>query len=567
MVGQADRQHPWQRILPRLPAGIAAVGFAVTVTLAFQVFSSDRVIEGDLSTYLLPAKYAAEGWGTLYVDVFDLKPPLVFSVMVPWVGAAGWSLAGLWLLYAALLGLVGAAFWLLLRSMLGPWWALAAFASACLVLVGFGMLEEILFTTEVLGLALVLWAMWIGARAQRRWPLFVAGLLAGLAGQAKEVYLLAPLALIPLALRGQADARRRWGRVAALGGGLATALALTLAVLVLWGPGTVSAYLGILGFKSRRFPAPDASTLAERLAEAMGAVSQWLPLAIVTIGTALVLAIAARVRARAPGDPERGSAHDAVGMASVTLVVVVLAGLAWQGAPVVLHYAIALVFPAMLALAALIRWGRDAAVELELSRPLGIAASIALLAGLVPSAGALAWSAGRAISVDPVGVVAAATELERPGDLAVFSRISDLAGPGSCIQVAYGWTAPAYYLYADRPACSRFAVPPLALDASLRSEHQQALIERPPAVLVLDPALRGETALPEDEGTPETSIFPFEAVAETCYEPVSDAPLLYVPRGAPEVTASCIAARVAEMGSERALPGQRGVEGTALPAN
>ena len=239
MTSEVTRAFTMQGLARAFPAALATIGFLLTVTLTFQVFASERVIEGDLSTYLLPAKYVSEGWGTLYVDVFDLKPPLIFSLMVPWVALAGWSLAGFWLLYAVLLALLGAGFWLCLRLMLQPWWALAAFASACIVLVGFSLLEEILFTTEVLGLVLVVWAIWIGARARRWWPLLIAGLIAGLAGQVKEVFLLAPLALIPLAVVGRALGDRP-RRLLAVVVGAAGAWGITLAILRAWGAVRVS---------------------------------------------------------------------------------------------------------------------------------------------------------------------------------------------------------------------------------------------------------------------------------------------------------------------------------------
>jgi 4-amino-4-deoxy-L-arabinose transferase-like glycosyltransferase len=522
-----------------VPPYLATIGFALVVVLTYQIFSSQPLIKGDLSTYLLPAKYWTEGWGSLYVDVFDLKPPMTFGVLVPWVAAAGWSLVGFWILYAGLLAAMATFFWLLLRRLLPPWPALAVFSSACVVLVGFSMLEEIFFITEVVGLVLTLGGLWLAQRWGARWfAMALAGLAMGTAGQVKEIFLLVPLALLPAVV---ARPDRRWWLLASAAGGVLVAWLVTAASLVAWGTGSFGAYLEVLAFKRQRFPAPDIATVWERLQAFAGEIASWLPFVGVTVVAVAVLAVLSLSRRRREAVTTTWNAAPD-GMAAGILFAVMVVGLVWQGAPLIRHYAVALVPPLFLLLGAAVGWGwarRD-----SLRPGVRVAVSIALISGLLPAFSAVGWSLGRARTVDPVGVLQAAGKLESAEARGVFTAISAATDPSDCIQVAYGWSATAYYLYSDRAACSRFVVPPLALDPMLRSEMQESLIARPPALLVVDRSLALETALPTTEGTPDEVIFPFQAVADECYAPVSGSDVILVPRGSASETAACISRQV-----------------------
>jgi hypothetical protein len=122
--------------------------------------------------------------------------------------------------------------------------------------------------------------------------------------------------------------------------------------------------------------------------------------------------------------------------------------------------------------------------------------------------------------------------------------VADATAPGDCIQVAYGWSASSYHWYSERPPCARFFVPPLDLSPDLRVEYQQALIQRPPDLIVFDPSLVDSTTVPAEQGTPDEVIFPFAAVVANCYDPVAGDPLLFAPRGSSEMTSLCIAEQV-----------------------
>jgi len=405
--------------------------------------------------------------------------------------------------------------------------------------VGFSMLEEIFFITEVVGLVLTLGGLWLAQRWGARWfAMALAGLAMGTAGQVKEIFLLVPLALLPAVV---ARPDRRWWLLASAAGGVLVAWLVTAASLVAWGTGSFGAYLEVLAFKRQRFPAPDIATVWERLQAFAGEIASWLPFVGVTVVAVAVLAVLSLSRRRREAVTTTWNAAPD-GMAAGILFAVMVVGLVWQGAPLIRHYAVALVPPLFLLLGAAVGWGwarRD-----SLRPGVRVAVSIALISGLLPAFSAVGWSLGRARTVDPVGVLQAAGKLESAEARGVFTAISAATDPSDCIQVAYGWSATAYYLYSDRAACSRFVVPPLALDPMLRSEMQESLIARPPALLVVDRSLALETALPTTEGTPDEVIFPFQAVADECYAPVSGSDVILVPRGSASETAACISRQV-----------------------
>jgi hypothetical protein len=524
-----------QSLIPAVAASLIAI---VTVLLAYTVFASTPLIQADLSTYVLPAQFRIAGLGSIYVDLFDIKPPLAYAMFVPWVAVFGVHLVQFWLLYALLMLITFAGFWYLIRRFLNPWYSLIVFSSCAGTLVGLGMLEELFFTTEIVCLALILSALTLIYRYRTSMhSAFAAGFLITSAGQVKEVFILAPLALIPLLLQPRINRRKRLiGAVV----GCASAIALTIAVLLFWGNGSLGAYLEILKFKRERFPAPGLTGVAHDLSDYLHQLILWLPLIGVFVGLVLVLVLLKKIGKRFQGSEKSWNAEFT---SAAILFLAILAGFIWQGAPLVLHYALALIFPLYIMLAAVLAWSLN--VISGTSASTRVVVTALLIAGLLPSLTSVAWVYGRTTSLSPSGLVSSIKGLESTSDLEIFGKISELTGSSDCIQAAYGWSATSFYLYTDRKSCSRFVVPPLALDPAYRTELQADLIARPPAVLIADRSLSGQTALPASEGTPETTIFPFEAVISNCYRAVPGWPILFTPSsGEQKMTSDCIAGQV-----------------------
>ncbi|MCF8526180.1 MAG: hypothetical protein K9G24_01720 [Candidatus Nanopelagicales bacterium] len=502
---------------------LAAGGALVVIALAYGVFSEWHILQADLSTYLLPGVARQRDQGTVYVDFFDIKPPLAYAMFLPWLALFGHGLAGMWVLYALLLASMFAGFWLVLRRLLDPWPALYVFSACCLSVVGLSLLEELFFVTETVCLVLVLCGLALALRLGSRpaWLIASAALVAS-AGQVKEVFILAPLALLPVASRFP----RGWLRgVLCIAAGSVAAILAVGGALVLWGGGALGGYLEVLGFKREKFPAPTLSRIASDLPHYLATVRDWFPwlglLVVIVVGLLVWRLLSHRGINPLVGDRQVAAASVIILFASVAI------GMLWQGAPPIRHYALALVLPAYLLAGAALAWVQSCVTPI--ARPWRTLIVILTFATAAPAVSSVAWSYGRVRTFDPLSFVESASSLESESDLSVFRKIADLTPTDQCIQAAYGWSATAYYVYAARPSCSRFVVPPLALDPAYRQQMQDDLVRNPPAVLVLDEAVRGETALLPSIGTPEEIIFPFEAVTERCYQPVASFPTLFVP--------------------------------------
>ena len=527
-------------VVSRVPAIAAAIGTVIVIALAYGVFADRPILEADLSTYLLPGRGLLDGSGSLYVDYFDIKPPLTYAPLVPWLWVVGPGLLGWWILYAALLFAMFAAQWLLLRTVLSPWLSLWLFASMALVMVGAAVLEELFFITEVMGLVLILIGLRIALLATPTW-LFTGALLITMAGQVKEVFILAPLALVPLIFN---DPRQRWRNLAAVVAGGVTAAVIVILTLVAWGSGVFAAYLEVLQLKSSRFPPPTAGELSQSIGEYAGELFSWLPLLVVFVVTAVVITI---IQKRNSAAGENNDAPRSVTRWAFALVFVAIAlGFVWQGAPLIRHYAVAVIPPLFLMLAAVMAWIWPKARALP--RAWAVIAPAVLLVGTAPAVGYVLWAGGAITGYSPSRLIAAAQNLESSESLEVFAQIAQATSEQDCIQVAYGWSASAYYWYSEREPCARFIVPPLDLSPELRTEYQEALINSPPPLLVVDTAFTAETTVDEAEGTPDEVFFPFQQVARQCYRPLDGSDILFVPTSEdPSATSDCIADQVRAM--------------------
>jgi len=221
-------------------------------------------------------------------------------------------------------------------------------------------------------------------------------------------------------------------------------------------------------------------------------------------------------------------------------------GFIWQGAPLIRHYAVAVIPPLFLMLAAVMAWAWPQARALP--RMWAAIAPAVLIIGTAPAVGNVLWAAGAVSGYSPGRLIAAAQNLENRENLEVFRRISGATAPEDCIQVAYGWSASAYYWYSEREPCARFIVPPLDLSEELSDEYQQRLIDNPPQLLVFDEDLSTETTVDPERGTADTTIFPFRQVVRSCYRPLGDSPILYVPlEGEGRSSSQCIREQVSAM--------------------
>jgi hypothetical protein len=507
------------RCAATVPDVMAAAGVLILLVLSYAVYFETPLVVPDLSTYLLPAVAREQGTGLLYVDFLDIKPPLLFATFVPWIAIAGSSLVSMWALYALILILLFSAFYLILRQELRPWLAVFVFGSCLVTIVYFGLLEQFFFISEVIAGTAALWGLVVS-----RWKstsllcLGSAAFLLTVAGQVKDVFLFAPLALLPLLW-----VHRERLRAFAFGvAGVGAAVLLTLATLMWWGPGVLGAYAEVLRVKGSRFPPPDVVDLTSRAIGHAGQITQWLPwLGLFAVGVALAAIVGVRHRSW-PG------VQPAEWMVAI-YAVSVYAGFLWQGSDLKGYFAIALIFPVFALAGVLLH------LSLKAAHPLGGSGrwviTALLIVGLAPSIAALSWTAGRAstLAIPPLGH--ALQSAEAPNEISRYQAIHALAQAGDCLHVAYGWSATQYYLYSGLPPCNRLTLPPLASQVpELGEELQSSLLERPPDILVLDPSLAGQ----------ETEVFPYGEVADSCYQIVTEDESVLKPRGDLANATECI---------------------------
>jgi len=540
-----ESAHPPSIIMRATPKSLSRVAAALGATLAggilmtsiMRTFSSRSTIEPDLSTYVLPAVERARGFGALYVDFLDIKPPLTFGIFLPWFAAVGNSLVGLWVLYLILIGALLVAFWLALRMQLAPWLALGVFLSCIVVVTQSGMFDWFFFTTEVVGLVPLLWGLVIARRFGHRLPaLFFASLMLTLAGQAKDVFVLVPLALIPLVWHH----RRRALAVASSLAGIAAAFLGIVAMLTWWGPGTLRSYVAVLGIKREIFPFPGFVEAAASVWDDVLVVQSWLPLlALLFIALGLC---AIYVRRESLPESPRARVMWRVTWPEwmyLTAFFCVALGFAWQGRELSQYYAIAFAFPLFIALSVPVSRISAAATSLAgYRRPMVITI---LAVSLVPTLSFALNFAGMTKAMRPWQDASRIISTETPESLSSYSAIRGLAIDKGCLHVAYGWGASAYYLYTGLKPCTRFMAPPLAATTTaLALELREAIVKSPPSVLVMDPTQR--IPFDDESGRTENVLLPFDVIADTCYLPSPVAPNVYVPLGSESQERTCIEA-------------------------
>gem|GEM_PF-1190613 len=525
------------RLNQLLPIFIAVVGTVIVIALSFQIYFQLVTIGADLSTYLVPAVAREQGFGLVYSNFFDIKPPLTFGVFVPWIALFGSSLASMWAFYALLLSLMLGAFFIALYQQLKPWLAVVVFGFCAINIVFFAMLEEFFFVTEVVGSTLVLSGIvLVRWRPTHLGALVVSSLFLGAAGQVKEVFIFAPLALLPIVWASS----RRLRAFGALAVGVATAYLLTGLLLVWWGRGVLQAYWEVIQFKRERFPLPTPADLASLAVDHFSQLQLWFPWFLFTTVLFVLVVIVHSLLKRSGrfANPNEGTFTHARLSAGEWMLVFLFGamylGFLWQGASLTKYFAIAMVFPTYLLFAVLISHVMKGITGK--SKIAVAAVTIVLILGIAPGTDAALWAIGRTkfYTVPPIGELAA--QAESVDDLALYTEIKNLTNADDCLHVTAGWSATADYLYAQRPPCTRFTLPTLvAQTPALWETLATELLEQPPRIIIYDPEIAAREATP----------FPYAEVLARCYRQSETQPTLYFPLESDEATRECMQAVVA----------------------
>jgi hypothetical protein len=506
---------------------------AVMVFSRVSELAATRVLMHDFVSYVLPASSFSSGLGAPYSDYWDLKPPLLLAHLVPWIALFGTTLRGFYVLYVFWLVLALFCAWRILRMLAPSWLAVAAFACATVLMPATGSLD-MFFPSELPGLALVLLGLVLAIEFPgRAWALFAAAFAMTAAGQFKDVYMFAPLVLVPVVWSAT---RRAKAALLAAAGAVAAAV-LTIAYLL--STGSLGAYREVLAWKRRDYSRPNLGGALESTVQLIWDNGSGL---VLGLGGALVLAVlwvglrhAERVVARPEGEStgreDRSDVADDDGTCRggtrvtqtpsgerrpfvATLVLLLwlslAAGFALQAKLAISHYLISLQLPTILAVVAVF------ALATQATRPHGRRATVAIsllaLACLIPKPFLVEDYLDQARSASPGRIIDVLQGLERPQDLAPFRRPGQLTPRGRCLQVAYGWDAGAFHVYGKRPSCSRYFLSNLVTTPWQRDELISQVIAAGPAVVVYRPQ---DADL--DVPTFEHESFPWAKVLTDCY--------------------------------------------------
>ena len=244
--------------------------------------AATRTLSHDFVSYVLPASSFSSGLGAPYSDYWDLKPPLLLAHLVPWIELFGTTLRGFYVLYVFWLVLALFCAWRILRRLAPGWLAVAAFASATVVMPATGSLD-MFFPSELPGLALVLVGLVLAIEFPgRAWALFAAAFAMTAAGQFKDVYMFAPLVLV--AVVWSATSRAKAALLAAAGA-LAVAV-LTIAYLL--STGSLGAYREVLAWKRKEYPVPSLGGVLESTVQLIWDNGSGL---VLGLGGSLILAV------------------------------------------------------------------------------------------------------------------------------------------------------------------------------------------------------------------------------------------------------------------------------------
>jgi hypothetical protein len=529
---------------PKIPGLLASLVTLGLLVLTYAHYASQGRITADLSTYLLPFHARELNMGSLYVDYFDIKPPLTYAIFIPWVKVFGLSLLSMWVFYLLFLVTMFMSLWLLLRRVLTGWTALFLYCIFCVIVVGNSLLEDLFFVTEVIGLALVLLGLLVALKlTNRNYAIFLASFMMAAAGQVKEVFILAPLILFVVLMHRKTG--RLAGFVSAISG-ILFANVVVLGILFWWGSGVPNAYLDIWKFKSDAFPKPSPSGVLSQTLDIANTVGHsWMPLFIVFLVATLSL-VSASLFVKKESVRFARTSLTSESAIYFYLFFTLLLGTYWQGKGLYGHYSLPLLVAGFLVIGCLL------ALDLRLSATWKPGVQLGLIAvlciSLLPSVSALKWTGGRITSFNPSSFFTDLTSYENDEELKIFQRIGQLTAPEDCIQVAYGWDASAYYLYSNRKPCTRFIVPPLALSPDLQLEFRSELLKNPPPVIILDPSRRRESVeRPVSGSVFEPATFPFEKVTMSCYTRDASVPIIYVSRyTSPQSLSDCIENELSE---------------------
>ena len=479
----------------RLPVATLPI---LLVAMSSVVIISQTTWQGvshDLSSFLAPVVAITNGHFALYDAYFNVAPPGIHLILLPWVWLFGPGIWSMYALHSIFVFSHQGTMYLALRKWLTPIETTFVFVPTTIVTITGHVFDEMLLNTELVGNTFVLLGFCVLPLRSpnpklRRWAVGLS--LLTFAVVVREVYLFAPVMAFGAFLwiyRGEKNQRPvtlklvAWAAV--LGAGPTVAMLMTLEGL---GP-----YFRVLHLKRVLFPWPDYSTLATSPLDI-----SWT---FVTLWPALLLpvaAAAASVTSIRRRQPPYILLFCAVGVGLVGVA------FAWQGKPASGHYLASLLPP----IAGLL------AISLTQFRPiLRVSSRFAVLLLLF-------------IPVTAISEIGSElTKLQSPSTwwastLGIGNRSSKYEPTyesAECSQVVYGWNPGSYYISTESNPCSSYFLVNLIQNSPAhRAEYSLEILSSPPAVV-----LYSRSGADLNVNRFEQDVLPWSAVLAICYRNTS----------------------------------------------
>lgn len=457
--------------------------------------TSWTTVSHDLTSFLAPVTGMVQGTSGLYADYFNVTPPGVHLVLLPWVWAFGPGIGSMYALHSLFIAGHQTALYLALRKWLTRLHAASILAVVSIVAISYQVFSDMLLTTELVGNTLVFLGVAVTPFTSHEfrlkgWALGLA--LLSFAVLVREVYVFAPI-LVAFAFlwkfRHSPHARSAFIRLVAW----ATILAVSPVIVLLLAFEGLVPYLHVLRLKRTLFPPPDfLKILLSPIQMVPELLKMWPSLAFGSLLGFVAITPAYR----------RFLAKVALGVAIA--VTIFSAAFTWQNKPIYAHYAASLL-PLLSGLLAIpfvilkkLAWRLPKILPLALLLlPLNFADTASEIRGLqTPRTW---WNS--TLGIDRV-------------ETTPLNEVPD----HECSQVVYGWNPGAFYIANDTIPCSKyFLVNLIERSPPHRTEYILEILAQPPATVIYQPANADL-----DTTRFEQDVFPWSSALNACYRQVTE---------------------------------------------
>jgi hypothetical protein len=513
--------HSLKKIIEKID--IASI-FVVLVGLLFLYISEsgalrDRIYH-DLSSYLAPAVSLSEKNGLPYINYFDIKPPALIFLLLPWIYIFGYCLKSLVFLDVALNTLLIFLFYKIMKKLAGSLITYIYFVYGLIAAISMEQFQMMLMS-ETIGLLFIFGCFYFLLRNGKiNWHL--AGLFLAIASQVKEVYLFPICSVIIHILVTE---RSKIRKIINLILGWVFGIAFIIFILIY--TKTLGAYFDVLSFKSEIFHFP---TIASTLKMLIKIFIKFQPTSWVFVLAPLIMY--QKNKKLIYQLKELYLFKEKKLFLILLLFASMILNFTYQGKDPSGHYLVSIWFIYIICLAGLVTFYKSCFDNKNNLFYLNkkIIQATALLFGLF-TLYKISYDLNN--SYDNLNFLPP-KNLESKQVLDKYITAKKFLKNGDCIQQPYGWDAGASYIYTGTKPCSKYFLSNLIANEKMKNENKREIINSPPRVIIYSKA--GANL---DTADFEVNIFPWGQVIDKCYIKTNN-PEIFVSKMGTEDRRICI---------------------------